>query len=71
MIDGILFTIILGAILFGIVAQFVEVDRELTKDETERKVKAQYIKELHDWKMTAMHPQVEITTDEKTFTLRR
>ena len=71
MIDGILFTIILGAIVFGIVAQFVEVDREINKEKTEKRVKAKYIKELHDWKMTAMHPQVEITTDEKTFTLRR
>lgn len=71
MIDGILFTIILGTIVFGIVAQFVEVDREINKEKTEKRVKAKYIKELHDWKMTAMHPQVEITTDEKTFTLRR
>lgn len=71
MIDAILFALILGTIVFGIVAQFVETDREITKEETERRVKAQYIKELHDWEMTAMHPQVEITTDEKTFTLRR
>lgn len=71
MIDGILFALILGTIVFGIVAQFVETDREITKEETERRVKAKYMKELRDWQQTAMHPQVEITTDDETFTIRR
>ena len=71
MIDAILFTLIVGVMLTGIVAQFVEVDREITAEETEKRVKAKYIKELHDWKMTAMHPQVEITTDGETFKLER
>lgn len=62
MIDGILFALILGTIVLGIVAQFVEVDREITAEETEKRVKAKYIKELHDWQQTAMHPTVEITS---------
>lgn len=69
--DAILFALILGTMVFGIVAQYVEVDREITAEETEKKVRAQYTKELHDWQMTATHPQVEITTDDKTFTLER
>ncbi|MBQ2580479.1 MAG: hypothetical protein II574_02485 [Ruminococcus sp.] len=71
MIDAILFALILGTIVLGIVAQFVEVDREITAEETEKRVKARYMKELHDWKMTAMHQQVEITTDGETFRLER
>lgn len=69
--DAILFALILGTMVFGIVAQYVEVDREITAEETEKKVKAKYMKELRDWQMTATHPQVEITTDNKTFTLER
>lgn len=69
--DAILFALILGTMVLGIVAQYVEVDREITAEETERKVKAKYMKELHDWQMTATHPQVEITTDDKTFMLER
>lgn len=69
--DAFLFAIIVGVMLWGIVAQYVEVDREITAEETERKVKAKYMKELHDWQMTATHPQVEITTDDKTFRLER
>lgn len=71
MIDAILFALILGTIVLGIVAQFVEVDREITAEETEKRVKARYMKELRDWKMTAMHQQVEITTDGETFRLER
>lgn len=71
MIDAILFALILGTIVLGIVAQFVEVDREITAEETEKRVKARYMKELHDWKMTAMHQQVEITTDGETFRLTK
>lgn len=71
MIDAILFALILGTIVFGIVAQFVETDREITKEETERRVKAQYMKELRDWQQTAMHPTVEITTDGEIFRLTK
>lgn len=71
MIDAILFALILGTIVLGIVAQFVEVDREITAEETEKRVKARYMKELRDWEMTAMHQQVEITTDGETFRLER
>ena len=60
--DAFLFAIIVGVMLWGIVAQYVEVDREITAEETEKKVKAKYMKELHDWQQTAMHPTVEITT---------
>ena len=69
--DAFLFAIIVGVMLWGIVAQYVEVDREITAEETEKKAKAKYMKELRDWQMTATHPQVEITTDNKTFTLER
>lgn len=69
--DAILFAIIVGVMLWGIVAQYVEVDREITAEETERKVKAKYMKELHDWQQTAMHPTVEITTDGEIFRLTK
>ena len=37
--DAILFALILGTMVFGIVAQYVEVDREITAEETEKKSK--------------------------------
>ena len=69
--DAILFALILGTMVLGIVAQYVEVDREITAEETEKKVRAQYMKDLHDWQQTAMHPTVEITTDGEIFRLTK
>ena len=63
MIDALIFAAIMTAMMFIIGSEFVNNYREINEEETERKYRVRYQKELRDWKMTAQRPRCELTID--------
>jgi hypothetical protein len=59
-IDGILFAVILGIMMFYFVGTFIESWNETEREEMERKARAKYGKEARYWKEQALMSRTEI-----------
>jgi NhaP-type Na+/H+ or K+/H+ antiporter len=59
--EALIFTVCIMGVTLPLLIQFVETDREITREEEERKARTKYRTELNYWKDAALKSRTEIT----------